>query len=182
MIDTSKSVLVKRYSLHKKGRKYQIITALKGKEVGKIFINIQSWSRRRLKVGEKNSKNLSIIDTDLKIEGPISSIGRLIIKGKISGTIEGDVVIIAKDGQVKSSVTKVSSITIGGDFQGEVTASKELIILATGTCSGKVECNNLIVERGGVLNAEVFCKTSSKVNKRIESSGFMKAAKKGAPK
>lgn len=133
-------------------------------------------------MGRENSKNLSIIDTELKIAGPISSSGRLIVKGKITGTIEGDVIIIAKDGQVKSSATKVSSITIGGDFQGEVTASKELIILATGTCEGKVECNNLIVERGGVLNAEVFCKTSSKVNKRTESSGFMKAAKKEGPK
>ena len=123
-------------------------------------------------MGKKNSKNLSIIDKELKIEGSISSSGKLIIKGQVTGTIEGDVVIIAEDGQVNSSSTKVSSITIGGNFQGEVTATKELIILATGTCAGKVECKDLIVENGGILNAEVSCKTSSKVSAGKDSKMF----------
>jgi len=113
-------------------------------------------------VAKKNNKNLSIIDKELKIEGSISSTGKLIIKGQVDGTIKGDVVIIAEDGRVNSSSTRVSSLTIGGKFQGEVTASKELIILATGACAGKVECKDLIRENGGVLNAEVSCKTSSK--------------------
>jgi len=123
-------------------------------------------------VGKKNSKNLSIIDKELKIEGSISSSGKLIIKGQVTGTIEGDVVIIAEDGLVNSSATRVSSITIGGNFQGEVTASKELIILATGTCAGKVECKDLIVENGGILNAEVSCKTSSKVSAPKDLNAF----------
>ncbi|NOX34366.1 MAG: polymer-forming cytoskeletal protein [Deltaproteobacteria bacterium] len=123
-------------------------------------------------MGKKNSKNLSIIDKELKIEGSISSTGKLIIKGQVTGTIEGDVVIIAEDGRVNSSATKVSSITIGGKFKGEVTATKELIILATGTCAGKVECKDLIVENGGILNAEVSCKTSSKVSAGKESGAF----------
>lgn len=115
-------------------------------------------------MGKKFRKNLSIIDRELKIEGSISSSGKLIIKGQVTGTIDGDVVIIAEDGQVNSSATKVSSITIGGNFTGEVSASKELIILSTGTCAGKVECQDLIVENGGVLNAEVSCKTPSNLS------------------
>ncbi|MCD4720216.1 MAG: polymer-forming cytoskeletal protein [Desulfobacula sp.] len=123
-------------------------------------------------MGKKNSKNLSIIDRELKIEGSISSTGKLIIKGQVTGTIEGDVVIIAEDGRVNSSATKVSSLTIGGKFQGEVTATKELIILATGTCAGKVECKDLIVENGGILNAEVSCKTSSTLSAENNSKTF----------
>lgn len=112
-------------------------------------------------MGKKNSKNLSIIDRELKIEGSISSNGTLIIKGQVTGTIEGDIVIVAEDGRVNSSATKVSSITIGGNFQGDLTASKELIVLSTGICSGKVTCKDLIVENGGILNAEVSCKTAN---------------------
>jgi len=111
-------------------------------------------------VWKKNRKNLSILDTELKIEGSISSKGTLIIKGQVTGTIEGDVVIIARDGRVNSIATKVSSITIGGNFQGDLTASRELIVLSTGICSGKVSCKDLIVENGGILNAEVSCKIS----------------------
>ena len=113
---------------------------------------------------KKSKQNLSIIDRELKIEGSISSSGKLIIKGQVTGTIDGDVVIIAEDGQVNSSATKVSSITIGGNFQGEVSASKELVILSTGTCAGKVECQDLIVENGGILNAEVSCKTANQMS------------------
>ena len=131
---------------------------------------------------KKNSKNLSIIDKELKIEGSISSSGKLIIKGRVTGTIEGDTVIIAEDGQVNSSATKVSSITIGGNFKGEVTASKELVILSTGTCAGKVECKDLIVENGGILNAEVSCKTSSKMaagQEQKQTKGTLLSVKKG---
>lgn len=123
-------------------------------------------------MGTKNSKNLSIIDKELKIEGSISSSGKLIIKGQITGTIDGDVIIIAEDGQVNSSSTKVSSITIGGNFKGQLIASKELIILSTGTCAGKVECKDLIVENGGVLNAEITCKTASKIATEKDSPPF----------
>jgi cytoskeletal protein CcmA (bactofilin family) len=123
-------------------------------------------------LSNKDRKNLSIIDKKLKIEGSISSSGKLIIKGQVTGTIEGDVVIIAEDGQVNSSVAKVASLTIGGNFHGEVTASKELIILATGTCTGKVECKDLIVENGGILNAKVSCKTSSKLSGTKKTKPF----------
>ena len=129
-------------------------------------------------MGKKDRKNLSIIDKELKIEGSISSTGKLIIKGQVTGTIDGDIVIIAEDGIVNSSATKVSSLTIGGNFQGEVSASKELIILATGTCAGKVECQDLIVENGGILNADVSCKTSSRLSPGKESASFISGLKK----
>ena len=120
-------------------------------------------------MAKKSTKNLSIIDQELKIDGSISSSGKLIIRGQVTGTIDGDVVIIAKEGQVNSSATTVSSITIGGNFQGELSASKELIILSTGNCAGKVECQDLIVENGGILNAEVTCKNAARLTKNTHS-------------
>ncbi|MCG8549188.1 MAG: polymer-forming cytoskeletal protein [Desulfobacterales bacterium] len=120
----------------------------------------------------KNTKNLSIIDKELKIDGSIESCGKLIIKGEVTGTIDGDVVIIAQEGEVNSTLTKVSSLTIGGNFKGELIASKELIILATGSCAGKVVCQDLIVENGGVLNADISCKTSSKIEPVKKDKSF----------
>ena len=131
-----------------------------------------------------NKKNLSIIDRELTIEGSISSTGKLIIKGKVKGEIKGDVIVIAEDGEVDSSSAIVASMTVGGKFNGDVIASKELIILSTGSCAGKVECKDLIVENGGVLNAEVSCTTSSqaggvKQKEKIElAKKEMKVSKK----
>jgi len=111
-----------------------------------------------------NKKNLSIIDKELTIEGSISSSGKLIIKGKIKGEIKGDIIVIAEDGEVDSNSAIVASMTVGGKFNGDLIASKELIILSTGSCAGKVECKDLIVENGGILNAEVSCTTTGQVD------------------
>ncbi|MEA1966875.1 MAG: polymer-forming cytoskeletal protein [Thermodesulfobacteriota bacterium] len=118
-------------------------------------------------MGKKNSVNLSIIDKELRIDGSVVSKGKLIVKGSIRGAIEGEIVIIAEEGVVHSDA-KVASMTIGGVFEGEIYASKELIILSTGSCAGKVQCKDLIVENGGILNAEVSCKTSRKIEKGQE--------------
>ncbi|WDP88952.1 MAG: succinylglutamate desuccinylase/aspartoacylase family protein [Desulfobacter sp.] len=42
VIDTGAGVLMPRYSTEKKGLKYQVVTTLDGKEVGKLYIDIQS--------------------------------------------------------------------------------------------------------------------------------------------
>jgi len=102
----------------------------------------------------KNSKSVSIIDKGLKIEGTISCGGKLIIKGSLEGTLLGDEVIIAKEGVVKADA-RVKRIAINGMFKGELNATDELAILSNGNCSGKVVCRDLIIESGGVLNAEV---------------------------
>ena len=103
---------------------------------------------------KNETKSLSIIDRDIKVEGTISSKGSLVIKGMLKGTLVGETVVVAQEGEVYADV-KASSITIGGKFEGEVNASEELIILSTGSCSGKVICKDLTVESGGLLNASV---------------------------
>ncbi len=111
---------------------------------------------------KNKSKDFSIIDKELTVDGTISSKGKLVIKGVVKGTLIGETVIIAEEGKVLAD-TKASSMTIGGTFEGEIRASKELIILSTGNCSGKVVCKDFIVEAGGILNAKVNCITSQDI-------------------
>jgi len=80
-------------------------------------------------------------------------------------------VVIAEEGAVYAD-TKVASMTIGGKFEGEISASKELVILSTGSCSGKVICKDLTVERGGVLNASVsFADGGDKQKVKLKEKG-----------
>lgn len=103
---------------------------------------------------KNRSKNLSIIDRDLSVDGTIISKGSLVIRGSVRGSLKGEKVVIAEEGAVYAD-TNVTSLTVGGTFEGEVHASEELIILSTGSCSGTVVCRNLTVESGGMLNAMV---------------------------
>lgn len=104
---------------------------------------------------KNESENFSIIDKGLTVNGEISTDGKLIVKGTVKGKLTGETVIIAKEGSVQAE-TKVGTMTVGGKFEGEVRAMNELIILSTGNCSGKVACKDLVVEAGGILNAEVI--------------------------
>jgi cytoskeletal protein CcmA (bactofilin family) len=102
------------------------------------------------------SEDFSIIDKELTIDGTVSTNGRLIVKGILKGTVIGKNVVIAEEGSVYANA-KVASMTIGGTFEGEIRALKELILLSTGKCTGKVVCKDLVIEPGGILNAQVTC-------------------------
>jgi len=108
---------------------------------------------------KNESKDFSIINKELTIDGTVSTNGRLIIKGIVKGTLVGKDVVIAEEGAVYADV-EVASITIGGIFEGQVRASKELLILSTGSCKGEIVCKDFSVEAGGILNAQVTCVTA----------------------
>ena len=105
-----------------------------------------------------DQKKFSIIDEGFTVDGTVTGKGRLVIKGHVKGAVTGDSVVIAEEGVVNADA-KANELTIGGSFEGQVKADKALIILSTGKCSGNVTCRDLVVEAGGVLNAEVTCKS-----------------------
>ena len=122
---------------------------------------------------DDKSKNFSIIDKGLTVDGTVSCKGKLIIKGVVRGKLEGETVIIADEGAAYSETT-VRSMTIGGKFEGHIQASDELIILSSGVCTGKVICKNLVVEAGGILNAEVKCTNFQEIKPPNEIAASVK--------
>ncbi|MBN1931419.1 MAG: polymer-forming cytoskeletal protein [Desulfobacterales bacterium] len=118
-------------------------------------------------MGNKAEK-FSIINEGLSIDGKVSTKGRLIIKGKVTGTLIGETVIIAEEGFVQAE-TRVDRITIGGVFEGEIKACDELKILSTGKCAGEVTCKNIMVEAGGLINAKLTCNKITEESKSFQS-------------
>ncbi len=110
---------------------------------------------------KNESKDFSIIDKELTIDGTVSTNGRLIIKGVVKGTLVGKDVVIAEEGALYADA-QVESITIAGIFEGQIRASKELSILSSGNCKGEIVCKDFSVEAGGILNAQVTCATAGK--------------------
>ena len=114
------------------------------------------------------SKNISIIDQGAIVDGTFSCKGRLVINGTVKGTLHGDIITIAKEGAIYAD-TKAISLTVGGIFEGKIEGADELIILSTGNCSGKIICKDLVVEAGGILNAEVTCTKIHDSNKLAQN-------------
>ncbi|MDY6833043.1 MAG: polymer-forming cytoskeletal protein [Thermodesulfobacteriota bacterium] len=105
---------------------------------------------------DSRQKGLSIIDGGLSVEGTLMVKGTLVIKGEVKGAIDGESLVVAAGGRVRASV-RVTEMTIGGEFEGEAAVVRDLVILGTGSCAGKVSCRTLRVEKGGRLNTEVAC-------------------------
>ncbi len=99
----------------------------------------------------------SIIDKGMTVDGAVEGRGNLVVKGAVKGTLSGESVVISEEGFIAAD-TRVQTMTIGGRFEGRVETTGQLVILATGRCSGEVVCGDLVVEAGGRLDAKVSCK------------------------
>jgi cytoskeletal protein CcmA (bactofilin family) len=104
----------------------------------------------------KKKQTLSIIDHGLIINGEIECNGEIIVKGKILGKIKTETLVIAESGYVEADCD-VETVIIGGDYNGNLTVNGVMKILSSGKCSGKVFCQDIIVENGSTLNASVDC-------------------------
>lgn len=103
-----------------------------------------------------NVNKFSIIDEGMTVDGALVGKGNLVVKGSVKGTIESESVVISEEGRIAAD-TKAQSMTVGGIFEGRVETSGQLVILATGRCSGEIICGDLVVEAGGRLDARVTC-------------------------
>lgn len=106
---------------------------------------------------KNNGNTFSIIDKGMTVDGSVVGKGNLVVKGSVKGTLTGESVVISEEGSVAAD-TKAQTMTVGGSFEGRVETSGQLVILATGRCSGEILCGDLVVEAGGRLDARVTCK------------------------
>jgi cytoskeletal protein CcmA (bactofilin family) len=104
----------------------------------------------------KELTDFSLIDKSLTVDGTIHCKGKLIVNGTLKGKIFGENVIIAEGGTVCADII-ATSVSVGGKFEGSIRKTKEVVILSTGVCSGSIQCDSLVLDPGGTLNAEVEC-------------------------
>lgn len=112
-----------------------------------------------------DGNKFSIIDKGMTVDGSLMGKGNLVVKGSVKGTLSGESVVISEEGHVNAE-TKAQTMTIGGHFEGRLEISGQLVILATGNCSGEIVCEDLVVEAGGRLDAKVVCKGPSMSKKK----------------
>lgn len=104
-------------------------------------------------------KKLSIVEKGLIIDGAVSFTGQLTVTGTVKGSLVGEHILITEEGVVAAE-TRATFITIAGTFRGRLTVAGQLVVLSTGNCSGTIECQDVKMEPGGVLNGKIDCPPS----------------------
>lgn len=99
-----------------------------------------------------------VIGREISLNGEIASCERLIVEGRVDGTLSQcrDLSIV-KGGSFKGVAT-VEEAEIRGSFEGTLNAKKRLIIRAGGSVVGTVRYGAIEIERGGRIEGDVQLK------------------------
>ena len=95
------------------------------------------------------------VGVNIKLKGvEISNCDVLVIEGQVDATINSKVMEISKPGTLTGTAV-VDVAEIHGEFSGELTARKKLVVHGTGRVTGNVRYGKLVVAEGGTVTGEV---------------------------
>ena len=101
-----------------------------------------------------------IIGKELSVKGQVESCKGLFVHGHLESAVECEVLKVTDNGELIGQAV-VSEADIYGIFNGTLSVAGCLTIRANGSVHGNVQCGELRVERGGVVDGEIkFSKSS----------------------
>ena len=96
-----------------------------------------------------------IVGPNIKLKGvEIEDCDTLVVEGRIEATMVSRAIQIAEHGAFNGKVD-VDVAEIRGDFRGEMTARKKLVIHASGRVSGKIRYGKMLVQEGGEMSGDI---------------------------
>jgi cytoskeletal protein CcmA (bactofilin family) len=105
-----------------------------------------------------------VVGPEIKIKGvEISDCDTLVVEGRIEATLDSRVLEITEHGVFQGTIA-VDNAEIHGRFEGELTVRKQLVIHATGKCSGKIRYTKIKVEEGAEIAGEISMLDKAQAN------------------
>jgi cytoskeletal protein CcmA (bactofilin family) len=102
-----------------------------------------------------NTGSTLTVGPNIKLKSAeISDCDTLVVEGHVDGTISSQAIMIAQTGTLNGTAT-IDNAEIRGEFKGELTVKKRLMICSTGKVSGKIAYGKLVIEEGGELIGEI---------------------------
>jgi cytoskeletal protein CcmA (bactofilin family) len=96
-----------------------------------------------------------IIGPGVSVKGEITSCNRLIVQGKIEAKLTDCPNVIIKEGGVFKGESSTEDADVQGSFEGNLVASKRLLVRGTGRLSGTITYGEIEIERGGKIAGEI---------------------------
>lgn len=98
---------------------------------------------------------LTVVGEHAKLDGKFGIAGSIQIECQVSGELTvGGKLVIGEKGVVHANVQTVDAI-IMGQYEGNMVASGNVEITATGRVTGSIKTDSLVISRGGLLNGNV---------------------------
>ena len=104
---------------------------------------------------KEKDKDISIINKGCSLNGSLDFKGYLIVAGTVEGVLNAESVIAEEGSFIKADVTS-EMLAIAGRFEGNIIVTGTLTLLGTANVQGSIQCGNLVVEEGGILNGKII--------------------------
>ena len=99
---------------------------------------------------------LTIVGNQAKMEGKFDIADSIQIECEVGGELNvGGKLVIGQKGVVSADVRTVDAI-IMGQYEGNMVATGNVEIAATGRASGNIETDSLVISKGGFFNGNVI--------------------------
>lgn len=109
-----------------------------------------------------NSTNLNIISDGTIVKGSLNSKSDTRLGGEVEGDLKVEgIVVVTESGFVNGSI-HAENINVFGAVEGEMTATKKVILGSSSKMKGTVCAERLIIEEGAVFNGECLMGHESK--------------------
>ena len=107
---------------------------------------------QRMKTPQDNW--LGFVGDVLKFSGEVQFRSMLRIDGHFSGHVDSaeGTLIVSAGAQVRQAVINVAVAKINGIVEGDINASKEVVLGPTADVKGKISTRSLVVEEGALIN------------------------------
>ena len=86
----------------------------------------------------------------------------LVVEGRVEATMVSRAIQIAENSAFNGKVD-VDVAEVRGEFSGEMTARRKLVIHASGRVSGKIRYGKMLVQEGGELSGDIAALDSQSV-------------------
>jgi cytoskeletal protein CcmA (bactofilin family) len=115
---------------------------------------ISSSNERSLKTNTPKDNWLGFVGDVSKFTGEVRFKSMLRIDGHFSGNVSSPdgTLIVSTGAQITRAVINVAVARINGTVEGDIIASKELVLGRTASVTGKVSAPAIIVEEGALFN------------------------------
>ncbi len=99
---------------------------------------------------------LTVVGNQARMEGKFEIADSIQIECEVGGELNvGGKLVIGQKGVVRADVRTVDAI-IMGQYEGNMVATGNVEIAATGRVSGNVETDSLVISKGGFFNGNVI--------------------------
>ncbi|MDR2934217.1 MAG: polymer-forming cytoskeletal protein [Rickettsiales bacterium] len=132
----------------------KLINEIFNKKATPVQPPVFNYSKTHTVVNKNDGKQL-VIGKNIKITGDIDVCDSLVIEGQLEANIKDARALDIIQGGKFTGEAIVEDAHISGLFDGTLNVSGTLYVYSTGMIKGKINYNNLVVEKGGVINGMV---------------------------